>query len=93
MSRIFYLSSDSCISSSAYLQHCKTNRLKDMLFSAATLLSFSNKGSVKRTVRAILALFSSLSILNIFITHDNIMLVFGYIYITIYGCIGSLVVV
>lgn len=56
------------ISSNAYLQHCRTNKLKEMLFSDAVLLSFSNNGSVKRTVRAILALLSSFSILNIFIT-------------------------
>ena len=68
----FYLSLSSFISSSAYLQHCSTKRLKEMLSAAATRLSLSKSCSVKRTVRGILAFFISLSILNITITFMDI---------------------
>lgn len=54
--------------SKAYLQHCKTNKLKEMLFLDAVSFNFSKRGSVNLTVRGIFALFISLSILNIIIT-------------------------
>ena len=73
--------------SSAYLQHCNTSKLNEILLLVAVLLSRSNSDSVNRTVRGVFAFFSSLSTLNIIITQYNIMLIFGCIYITIYGCI------
>ena len=72
----FYLSLSSFISSSAYLQHCSTKRLKEMLSAAAARLSLSKSCSVKRTVRGILAFFISLSILNITITFMDIITYF-----------------
>ena len=68
ISLFFYFFDDSSMFSKAYLQHCNTNKLNETLLSAAVLFNFSNNGSVNRMVRAIFALLSSLSILNIFIT-------------------------
>ena len=58
-----------------------------MPFSAAVLLSFSKSGSVKRTVRGIFALLSSLSILNTLSPLTNIIPIYGISYITLSDCI------
>ena len=64
----FYLFSSLSMLSSAYLQHCNTSKLNEILLLVAVLLSRSKSDSVNRTVRGVFAFFSSLSILNIIIT-------------------------
>ena len=59
--------------SSAYLQHWRTSRLNEMLFSAAVLFNRSKRGSVKRIVREIFADLNSLSILNIISTPTTLL--------------------